>query len=110
MAPATSLTIDEMVQAIKTDGFLFLKDAAKGVQAEEFGGKRFPITTNEGIDFCKAHTFRDPVRRCCYPFSPPHLTGRVANYRDPGVCVWLLLPGNVHRPSSLPRLRAQLLH
>ena len=64
MASATSPTIDEMVQAIKTDGFLFLKDAAKGVQAEEFGGKRFPITTNEGIDFCKAHTFRDPVRRC----------------------------------------------
>lgn len=68
MASATSPSVEQLVQHIKTDGFLFLKDAAKGVQAEEFGRKQFPITTNEGIDFCKAHTFHDPVRRC-YPYS-----------------------------------------
>jgi hypothetical protein len=68
MASATSPSVERLVQHIKTDGFLYLKDAAKGVQAEEFGRKQFPITTNEGIDFCKAHTFHDPVRRC-YPHS-----------------------------------------
>lgn len=61
MASATPLTVEDMVQIIKADGFLFLKDAAKGVQAEEFGRKQFPITTSEGLDFCKAHTLRDSV-------------------------------------------------
>ena len=51
-----------------------------------------------------------PRTQVLSPFSPPHLTYRVANFRDPGVCFWLFPPGNVHRPSSFPGLRAQLLH
>jgi len=68
MASAAFPSVEQLVQAIKTDGFLCLQDAAKGLQADEFGRKQFPIRTGEGIDFCKAHTFHDPVGRC-YPHS-----------------------------------------
>lgn len=43
------------------DGFLTLKDTTKGSEAEDFARKGFPITSVEGIEFCKAHTFDDPV-------------------------------------------------
>ena len=63
MASATSPNVQGMIEAINRDGFLYLKDPVKGLQVDEFARKGFPITTIEGVDFCKVHTFDDPVRR-----------------------------------------------
>jgi len=68
MASATSPSVEHLLQTINTDGFFSLKDAAKGSEAEEFARKKFPITTVDGLEFCKFHTFGDPVSRP-YPLS-----------------------------------------
>lgn len=61
MASVTSPGVQQLIQSINVDGFFSLKDPAKGSQAEEFARKQFPITTVEGIEFAKAHTFDDLV-------------------------------------------------
>lgn len=68
MASTTSSSVEQLIQTINADGFFSSIDASKGLEAEEFARKRFPITTVEGIEFCKVHTFGDPVSGP-YPFS-----------------------------------------
>jgi len=72
MASTTAPSVEQLIQAIKVDGFFFLKDAARGSEAEGFARKNFPITTIEGLEFCKVHTFGDPVSRA-FPLFSPHL-------------------------------------
>jgi len=69
MASATSPAVKHLLQTINADGFFSMKDAAKGSEAKEFARKEYPITTVDGLEFCKVHTFGDPVSRR-YPFSP----------------------------------------
>ncbi len=59
---APLLSSDQLIQIIKAKGFFSQEDAPKGSEAEAFKGKGFPITTVDGIEFCKGHTFGDPVR------------------------------------------------
>ncbi len=59
---APLLSSDQLIQIIKAKGFFSEEDAPKGSEAEAFKGKGFPITTVDGIEFCKDHTFGDPVR------------------------------------------------
>jgi len=75
MTSTTSPSVEQMIQTITADGFFAVKDASKGSEAEEFAREGFPITTVKGIEFCKAHTFDDPVSRKSRPCSPfpPHL-------------------------------------
>ena len=61
MTSVTSSGVQQLIQNINVDGFFSLKDPTKGLQAEEFTRKRFPITTIEEIEFVKAHTFNDLV-------------------------------------------------
>ncbi|KAL9011679.1 MAG: hypothetical protein Q9173_003495 [Seirophora scorigena] len=60
MASATPSSVEHLLQAVNTDGFFALKDAAKGLEADEFAKKDFPIATVDGLQFCKVHTFDDP--------------------------------------------------
>ncbi|KAI9749076.1 MAG: hypothetical protein M4579_007011 [Chaenotheca gracillima] len=59
MALSASPSVEQMIRDINKDGFCVLKDAAKGQAAQEFETKKTPITTAEGLDFCRAHGF-DP--------------------------------------------------
>ena len=68
MASATLPTVQYLLQNINADGLFILKDATKGSEAEQFAGKNFPITTVDGLEFCKVHTFGDPVSRPCSLF------------------------------------------
>ena len=68
MASTTAPSVEQLIRDMKVDGFFLLKDAAKGSEAEGFARKHFPITTVEGLEFCKVHTFGDPVSRA-YPLS-----------------------------------------
>lgn len=70
MASTTAPSVKQMIRDVKEDGFFLLKDAAKGSEAEGFARKQFPITTVEGLEFCKVHTFDDPVSRAYPLFSP----------------------------------------
>lgn len=62
MASAPSPGNEQLIQTIKARGFFSPQDATKGSEAEAFQKKGFPITTVDGIKFCKGHTFGDPVR------------------------------------------------
>jgi hypothetical protein len=66
MASTASLSVEQLLQIISVDGFFSLRDASKGLEAKEFARKEFLITTSNGIEFCKAYTFGDPVSRL-YP-------------------------------------------
>ena len=68
MASPTSPDVEHLLQIINANGFFSLKDAAKGSEADKFARKKFPITTIDGLEFCKVHTFADPVSRP-YPVS-----------------------------------------
>lgn len=68
MASATPSSVEHLLQTVNADGFFALKDAAKGSEAEEFAKKDFPITTVDGLQFCKVHIFNDRVSRL-YPLS-----------------------------------------
>lgn len=68
MASATTLSVEHILQTVKIDRFFYLKDAAKGGEAAEFARKDFPIITVDGLQFCKVHTFNNPVSRL-YPLS-----------------------------------------
>ena len=82
MASTTGPNAEQLIQAIKVDGFFYLKDAAKGSKAEEFARKSFLITTVEGLEFCKTHALGDSVRRV-FSFFSSHLIQQVADYRFP---------------------------
>ena len=73
MASTTAPSVEQLIQAIKVNGFFFSKDAAKGLEAERFVKKDFPITSVEGLEFCNVHTFGDPVNRTLLS-SRSHLT------------------------------------
>lgn len=61
MTSTTSSSVQHLVDGLKKDGFVYMKDVLKGLQADEFARKHFPMTTIEGVNFCKVHTFDDPV-------------------------------------------------
>ena len=61
MASTTCSDVQQLVETINSDGFISMKDAAKGSEADEFARKGFPIPTVEGIEFCKVHIFDDPL-------------------------------------------------
>lgn len=54
--PTSSASVEHLIQMINEDGFFSQKDAAKGLEAEQFVMKKFPITIVDGLEFCKAHT------------------------------------------------------
>ncbi|KAI9893043.1 MAG: hypothetical protein M1814_000927 [Vezdaea aestivalis] len=53
--------VDEVISAIRTDGVRYWKDASKGQAADEFTRDTLPFNSSEGLDFCKAHVFDDPL-------------------------------------------------
>lgn len=67
MASTVSLDVSQLIDVINRDGFIYLKNAAKGLQADEFARKEFLITTVKEVNFCKVHTFDDSVSEfhCC---------------------------------------------
>ena len=77
-----SVDVEDLVQALKTDGFVDCKDATKSSHAAEFGKNRFPLMTSEGLDFCKEHVFEDSVRRCYSHL--PSFSSNILSSRLPG--------------------------
>ncbi len=63
MTAASLLSSDQLIQIIKAKSFFSQENASKNSEVEAFKEKGFSITTVDGIEFCKDHTFDDPVRK-----------------------------------------------
>jgi len=92
MTSTASLGVPQLMDTINRDGLIYLKDAAKALQANEFARKGFPITTVEGVNFCKIHTSDDLVSKLhCRIFLLPsyhsgqHITGILESLYDRSV-------------------------
>jgi len=61
MTSTVLLNAQLLKEILNRDGFFYLKDPAKGLQADNFVKKQFLITTVERVDFCKTYTFDGSV-------------------------------------------------
>ena len=62
IARMDSPTTDQLKKIIVHHGFYHQPELVVGKEVDEISERGFPFRTEEGLDFCKVHTFDNEVR------------------------------------------------